>query len=239
MSARAVRDRPRFSLARRSLRPEILDGPIDDVEELADSLAQVAQVNRWLGGSRSLRRHLTPLLGRRSPVAFLDVGTGNGRTMREIGSWARGRGATWRMTGLELGALAVRIAAREPEGSLVRGDALCLPFGDGTFDAVACTLTLHHFDDREAASLVAEMARVSRELVLVSDLERSVPSYLGARLLALTVWRGNRITRNDGPLSVLRSFTPAELERIGREAGLRSVRVQRHLPWRLVLEGRP
>jgi hypothetical protein len=82
------------------------------------------------------------------------------------------------------------------------------------------------------------MARVSRDLVLVSDLERSLPNYLGARLLALTLWRANRITRHDGPLSVLRSFTAGELERVGREGGLRDVRVRRYAPWRLVLEGR-
>lgn len=238
MGAGVASDRPGRSLARRSLRPEILDGPIADPAELEGSLAQVAQVNRWLGGSRSLRRHLSPLLGRPSPITFLDVGTGNGETMREIGSWARARGTSWHMTGLELSAAAARLAARGPGGSVVRGDALRLPFADGSFDVVACTLTLHHFDDREAPALVAEMARVSRELVLVSDLERNVSNYLGARLLALTVWRGNRITRHDGPLSVLRSFTAAELERVGREAGLTEVRVHRHVPWRLVLEGR-
>ena len=45
------------------------------------------------------------------------------------------------------------------------------------------------------------MARVAR-VVLVSDLERCWPNYLGSRLLAETWWRNNRITRNDGPLSV-------------------------------------
>ncbi len=211
---------------------------MEDVEELARSLAQVAQVNRWLGGSRSLRHHLAPLLDGRRGVSVLDVGTGNGETMREIGRWAAARGARWQMVGLELSAPVARLAGRRARHAVVRGDARRLPFRDDAFDAVACTLTLHHFDDREAAALVAEMARVSRNLVVVSDLERTLPNYVGARLLALTLWRGNRITRHDGPLSVLRSFTAGELEQVGREAGLRQVRVRRHVPWRLVMEGR-
>ncbi len=195
-------------------------------------------------------------------MALLDVGTGNGATMRELGAWAGAHGARWHTTGVELSAAAATIAGaagREggrakarptrgdggpdatdegPMAEIVRADALRLPFGDDAFDAVTCTLTLHHFDDRAAAAVLREMARVSRGLVVVSDLERASANYLGARLLALTLWRTDRITRNDGPLSVLRSFTIPELERLGREAGLSDVRVRRHAPWRLVLEGR-
>lgn len=223
---------------RRAGSKEILDDPPnDEPEKLARSLAQVAQVNRWLGGGRSLRRHLAPLLRVRG-ARLLDVGTGNGETAGEIARWAGRRGAAWRVIGLDVHAPMAKLAARISGLDVVQGNALRLPFRDDAFDAAVCTLTLHHFDDGQAVSLVREMARVSRGLVVVSDLERTLPNYLGARLLALTLWRGNRITRSDGPLSVLRSFTAAELERLGRASGLTEVRVRRHLPWRLVLEGR-
>ena len=42
-----------------------------------------------------------------------------------------------------------------------------LPFADGSFDVVATRIAAHHFEDVAAA--VREMARVSRELVLVED----------------------------------------------------------------------
>ncbi len=42
-----------------------------------------------------------------------------------------------------------------------------LPFADGAFDVVACRIAAHHFGDVRAA--VHEMARVSRDLVLVVD----------------------------------------------------------------------
>lgn len=222
----------------RSLRTELLDEPIQDRAELEHSLDQVADVNRWLGGSRALRRHLAPLVGPEAPLHVLDVGTGNGRTLRELGAWALARGARWRALGVELGAAPAELARRS--GSrVVRGDALRLPFRSGSFDVALCTLTLHHFTDTEAVALLREMARVARRLVLVNDLERTRANYWGARLLAATVWRTNRLTRNDGPLSVLRSFTAAELMALGQRAGLDRVRVHRHFPWRLVLEGRP
>ena len=220
----------------RSFEPEILDGPTPDEDELARSLAQVAQVNRWLGGTKALRRHLAPSVRRGRALRVLDVGTGNGDTLGALGTWARARGVAWHGMGVELSPQSARIARCRVD-AVVRGDALRLPFADGSFDVTLCTLTLHHFTDADAAALVREMARVSRDLVLVNDLERSTPNYWGARALAATLWRGNRITRNDGPLSVLRSFTLEELLEVGRRAGLRGVRVRRHFPWRIVLEG--
>jgi SAM-dependent methyltransferase len=49
----------------------------------------------------------------------------------------------------------------------VIGRAEDLPFADGSFDVVTTRIAAHHFDDVDAA--VHEMARVSRELVLVED----------------------------------------------------------------------
>lgn len=223
----------------RSLDPEILDGPAPDMEELEASLRHVAQVNRWLGGTRALRRHLASLLRPGGRVRLLDVGTGNGDTREAITQWARGRGCDVRYVGVDISPPMVALAARNDPGSVLQADALRLPFRDGVFDAATCTLTLHHFADEAAVTLVGEMARVARSLVLVNDLERNAANRVGARLLALTVWRSNRITRHDGPLSVRRSFTAAELLQVGRRAGLQRPLVRRHFPWRLVLEGRP
>lgn len=229
-------------LGERSHEPEILDAEAPAPGDLARSLAMVTEVNRRLGGVRSLRRHLGALAGR-PDVRLLDVGTGNGDVLRDLLAWGRrGGGRSWTGVGLDLrwAMLALASSGSPPSGTglrLVRGDALCLPFRDASFDAVVSTLTLHHFRDDDATRLVAEMARVSRGRVVVSDLERSLPAYVGARLLAVTRWRHDPITRNDGPLSVRRSFTAGELAAVGRRAGLPGARVVRHFPFRLVLVG--
>jgi SAM-dependent methyltransferase len=42
-----------------------------------------------------------------------------------------------------------------------------LPFADGSFDVAACRIAAHHFEDVPAA--VAEMARVTRDRVVIQD----------------------------------------------------------------------
>lgn len=227
-----------MGLAPRSLQAELLDAPHHDIAELAHSLDQVAQANRWLGGNRALYHHLAEWLRPMPTARVLDVGTGNGVTLREVTAWALRRGCTWTGVGVDIGEQTAGLA-RAAGSDVVLSDALRLPFADRSFDLVLCTLTLHHFPDDDAVALVREMARVARRGILVNDLERTRLNYLGARALAATVWRGNRLTRHDGPLSVSRSFTADELLAVGRRAGLRDAHVHRHIPWRIVLTGTP
>jgi SAM-dependent methyltransferase len=125
-----------------------------------------------------------------------------------------------------------------PEIRVVRADALALPFADGAFDVALLSLTLHHFDDAAQNVALRELARVARRGIVVNELERSWPNYLGARALAATLWRANHLTRHDGPLSVLRGFTADELHARARSAGLASARVDRRFFYRLVLSAR-
>jgi SAM-dependent methyltransferase len=82
----------------------------------------------------------------------LDVATGGGHVARRL-----------REAGLE-------VVTADPAPGM-QADVVCraedLPFADQAFDIVACRVAAHHFED--AAAAVQEMARVSRELVLVSD----------------------------------------------------------------------
>ena len=228
--------------------PERLDDTGHDPELLSRSLAHVEAVDRWLGGSRALRRALAPLLPAQGRLSLLDVGTGDGGVARRLASWLTKRGLAVDAIGLDLHPEILAAASRRGEVSspnaraalrLVRGDALRLPFSDDAFHLAISTLTLHHFGDHEARRIVREMARVASIGVLVGDLERHTVHHLGARLLSATLWRRNPITRHDGPLSVLRSFTSSELADVGTGAGLRDVRVRRHPFFRLVLVGRP
>ena len=218
---------------------ELLDADTADPAELRESLQHVEQVNRFLGGESSLLRHLRPHL--RHGARFLDVGTGNAAIPRRIAAEARRLGVTVEIIGIDTNPAMIAIARAStpdtPAISFQQADALALPFEDRAFDVACMTLTLHHLEGEAATQALREMARVAR-VVLVSDLERCWPNYLGSRLLAETWWRNNRITRNDGPLSVLRAFTARELHAIADAAGLHDSRVHRHFFHRLVLETR-
>jgi len=221
---------------------ERLDDPRHDPATLERSLAHVAAVNRWLGGRRALFRHLPARLADRRTTAILDVGTGSAGLPLAVARWARRHRRSVAVTAVDahpqVAGIARRHAAGTPAVRVVAADGLTLPFPDRTFDIGLLTLTLHHFEGDAQVRVLQELARVVRGWIIVGELHRAWPNYLGARLLAATVWRRNPLTRHDGPMSVLRAFRPDELRALARAAGLRDVAVRRHPFYRLVLTAR-
>lgn len=224
---------------------ERMDAPDVDPGQLESALDQVAAVNRWLGARRALLRHMDWALPpeQNAPARILDVGTGSADLPLAIADWAPVRGRSVQIVAVDRHAATLDVAVRRTSGRqeirVARADALTLPFRAGTFDVGLLSMTLHHMEGPDLVSVLRELGRVARGgSVLVCDLERSAAHYLGARILAATFWRRNPITRHDGPLSILRSFTPRELRALARGAGLEDPVVHRHPVFRLVLRAR-
>src|SRR5947208_3314973 len=101
-------------------------------------------------------------------------------------------------------------------------------------DYVLQSLTLHHFDDEGAVRILREMNRVAKRGLFVIDLHRNPIAYF----LYTTVghlFLHNRLIREDGALSILRSFKPDELRAIAHQAELANVKVEKNFPSRLIL----
>ncbi len=225
--------------------PEILDAP-DAVpaDALAHNLRDIRRVNRFAGGTAVVLRHLPELLAdvsRGTTITLLDIATGSGDIPRALVRWSRRRGYVFRVLATDVSedvlVIARRETADEPTITLEACDARALPYPDGAFDIAVCSLALHHFPRAEAIMVLAEMGRVSRRGIILNDLVRTWPGYVGAWLLG-NVTTTNRLTRHDAPLSILRAFTPDELGTMAREAGLSHIEVTPHLFWRMALVAR-
>jgi len=224
----------------RSYELEHLDKGDYTPEEYEGCIVELQWVNEWLGDASALRHSLLKEIARAKLKSFsvLDVGAGSGELLRVAAKWARETDRKASLVGLELNARSAKSIIEEsrefPEISSVRADGLAIPFSDDAFDYVIQSLTLHHFDDEGAVNILREMNRVAKRGLFVIDLHRNAIAYF----LYTTVghlFLHNRLIREDGALSILRSFKPAELEEIGRKAGLERVKVEKHFPSRLVL----
>jgi ubiquinone/menaquinone biosynthesis C-methylase UbiE len=219
---------------------ELMDEPVDDLDdldELAGNLRDIAFANAVLGGAAPVGRAL-----RRFPArSVLDVGSGLADIPLRLVREARRRGVALEVTCLDRSeamlALARSASGGEPSLRFVRGEGDRLPFTDGSFDVVTCTLALHHFDPPAADALLRELRRVARLTPLVCDLRRSALAYAGTWLWSRA--SRNRLTRHDAPLSVRRAYTPAEALELARAAGWRSARVRREPFFRMMLSDEP
>lgn len=207
---------------------ELLDLPEtpDAVREAA--MRDVERSNALFGGTRSVVRAVRRLAATVPRGAIvLDVATGTG----DIAAAVRRVAPDWTVVGLDRSTILATRARARLDGA-VAGDALELPVADRSVDVVTCSQALHHFFGDDARRLVAELHRVSRGHVVVSDIRRS-------RLAAAGFWLASvalgfhPVTRRDGVTSVFRGFTADELRALVREVTGVTPVVRRGIFWRL------
>jgi ubiquinone/menaquinone biosynthesis C-methylase UbiE len=212
-------------------------------EEYEGCIVELQRVNQWLGDARALRLSLLADIEQADLRSFsvLDVAAGSGELLRVAAAWTRKNKLNGRFTALELNARSAKAVLEKSNGwgeiVSIRGDALRLPFADGSFDYSICSLFTHHLDDREVVWALQELCRVARRRIFIIDLHRHPIAYYFYRTVG-RLFLHNRLLREDGALSILRSFKPQELMKLASQAGLDDLSIERRFPYRLVLSAR-
>jgi len=207
----------------RTVIPELLDSDSGSPAEISAALADLRLVNRWFGGAATmchLVRDVARRTGRRE-LSLLDVGGASGdipaRVARQLGR-----------EGVRLAFVVLDRSAAHLNGTrrAIAGDALALPFGEGSFDLVGSSLFTHHLEPGELVRFINESLRVARVAALVNDLRRSL-AHLALVYAGFPLYR-SRLARHDAPASVRRGYTPGELREVLGATGAAAVEVSNH-----------
>jgi SAM-dependent methyltransferase len=225
------------TLAVRSRAEEQMDSTELDPVTYAQVLRDLARVNRLTFTASPTLRFLDRAAGGLDRFSLLDVGFGAGDMLRAIARWAEKRDIDVDLAGVDLNPRSEPMARDATPPSLpIRfhtGDYNDLP---GPFDFIISSQVAHHMTDRQLDDFIRFMEENARRGWLISDLHRHRFAHAGFPLLA-RMMGVHRIVREDGTLSIARSFRPGEWREVLARAGVtNAARVVRRFPFRLSVE---
>jgi SAM-dependent methyltransferase len=228
------------SIGQRHCEPELMDQPGLDANAHVQALRGLARINRLSASDRILWSRIAEL-ARAYPdraIRVLDVASGGGDV--PIRLWRRAQRAKLRIEicGADASRTAVEHARKNAQcaGAAVeffQMDVLrgALPEG---FDVITSSLFLHHLREGDAVTLLGNMGRAARRLVLINDLLRCrighVLAWSVARLISTSP-----VVHADAPASVAAAFTMDEARSLAERAGLAGATLAWRWPWRFLL----
>lgn len=195
----------------RTVKKELGDLPQADLREFNSSVKYLQIPNKLLLNRWLIFRFLKPYLKNSEAIKILDVGTG----VADIPIYLSERLAALRVnafiTGLDSSAQTVnlaRLAAQShPNIRIINARLEEIP---DSYDAIIASQIFHHFSPSEAVAFLKTAFEKSTKVVIISDLIRSRFLYWLVKIFTYLTTT-NRISRNDGGLSVLRCYDNSEI----------------------------
>ena len=225
-----------MDLSVRSDLPEEMDAPTTDAQTYALCLRDLAAVNRVTMTHRPVLQWLrdaTQALSKRQAVTILDIACGHGDLLRAIAKWAAKNAIAVRLFGLDLNPRSAEVAAAATPAAMdityLTGDVFAFSPSHMP-DLIVTSQFTHHLTDEEVVHLLRWMERTASHGWFIADLHRHALAYYGFPLLARAAgW--HRIVRQDGQISIARSFRRAEWAMLLDRAGV-SAEIKWSLPFR-------
>lgn len=217
-----------FPLMKRVVTPELLDTDSGTPAEIAGSLADLRLINRWFGGAATtsaMVEHVARKVNA-TTLSFLEVAAGSGDVPEVARQQLQHRGLQLETTLLDRAHSHLKNGKRA-----VVGDALALPFADGSFDLIGCCLFAHHLSPEQLKGFVVEALRVCRVAVLINDLIRH-PLHVALIYAGYPLYR-SRLTRHDAPASVRAAYTREEMRGLLQQTAAARVEIRRHYLFRM------
>ena len=204
----------------RSRQEEAMDDPGLGAADLDAVFRDLNRTNLLLGGQRLTMNALKDLMKRypRDEYRVTDIGCGDGDLLRRIVRYCRKNSIAVSCLGVDNSAAALELAVAHSAGfpEIKYKKASILEPDSGTpCDILLCTLTLHHFKEREIAGILSRFRRMASLGVIINDLERNRLAYYLFHAFSL-IFIKTKIAKQDGLISIRRGFLREELQGMSR-----------------------
>lgn len=211
---------------------EIMDDFNLEGEVLREALDKIASINQLLGGNSLTLNGVKKLISTQPKsrlLTIIDIGCGNGDMLRVLSNYGKENNYSFQLIGIDANAFTINHAEKlselYPNITFKCENIFEYEFSQLQCDIVLCTLTLHHFNNKEIENLLTVFYDNSRLGVVINDLQRSSIAYRLFQIIC-TFFGLNSMSRGDGLTSILRGFKKEELIAFSKKIGFKNYKIE-------------
>jgi 2-polyprenyl-3-methyl-5-hydroxy-6-metoxy-1,4-benzoquinol methylase len=211
---------------------EIMDDFTMEGETLRVALDKISRINQLLGGNHLTLQGVKKILAKvyeSKKIMIVDVGCGNGDMLRKLADYGTTNNLNFELIGIDANNYSIKYAEQlssEYKNISYRCENIFdKAFEELEYDIILCTLTLHHFKNSEIVELLTIFNKNAKLGVVINDLQRSAIAYRLFQVLCV-LFQLEKMSRNDGLISILRGFKKAELKEFAKKLNLQQSNIE-------------
>ena len=206
---------------------ESMDDFSMDNDGLVTALDDIARINQLLGGNSVTLEGVKNLIKdfpKDKTITIMDFGCGSGDMLRMLSKFGKENNLKFQLIGIDANEATIRHAEKcssEFENiTYLAEDIFFYDFSKYNIDIALITLTLHHFKDDEILKIMRVILNLVKKGIVVNDLQRSKLAYRLFQAI-IFIFRLEKMTAEDGLISILRGFKREDLEQFSKDLGLK------------------
>ncbi len=202
---------------------ESMDDFSMDNEGLVTALDDIARINQLLGGNSVTLDGVQQLIKhfpKDQTITIMDFGCGSGDMLRMLSKFGEKNKLKFNLIGIDANEATIRHAEKCSTNfekiSYLAEDIFLYDFSKFSIDIALITLTLHHFKNDEIIKIMKVIFNLVKKGIVVNDLQRSKLAYRLFQAI-IFIFRLEKMTANDGLISILRGFKRPDLEKFSKQ----------------------
>ncbi|KEY19283.1 methyltransferase domain-containing protein [Kaistella antarctica] len=206
---------------------ESMDDFSMDNDGLVTALDDIARINQLLGGNAVTLDGIKKLIENipsNETITIMDFGCGGGDMLRMLSKYGTQNNLKFNLIGIDANEATIRHAEKcsteFDNFTYLAEDIFLYDFSKYSIDIALITLTLHHFKDDEILKILRTILSLVKKGIVVNDLQRSKLAYRLFQAI-IFVFRLEKMTANDGLISILRGFKRVDLEKFSSQLSLK------------------
>lgn len=220
---------PMVNLKLRSPKKELLDADDIPFEDIKKNMQELEIVNKYLGGHGITKKGLHNFLdNQHKSLVVCEIGCGGGDNLQALHQFSLNKNYNLEFIGIDIKDSVIKYASEKQKDLPARwvlSDYKLLNFSGNKPDVIFSSLFCHHFTNEQLVEMLQWMQENSKKGFFINDLERNRVAYYAIKFIT-RIFSSSYLVKHDAPLSVARSFTKKDWQKLFLKAGIKNYKLR-------------